>query len=106
MTKARADLQTIFAEIINHRHQSGAFEEDVDWTFGSGVGPTVLDSHLLPLVLRCIDAGNAELVPQELQHWAEKKSKGPVWERVMHGRPTAWNPSLGPVADMKDMMTL
>ncbi|GAD93099.1 conserved hypothetical protein [Paecilomyces variotii No. 5] len=104
VAKARADLQAIFAEIIEQRRKSGASEGD--WTFGKKAGPTVLDSHLLPLVLRCIEAGNGELVPQELQHWAEIKAKSPEWQKVMHGRPTTYHPSMGPVEDMKEMMTL
>ncbi|KAL1861021.1 hypothetical protein Plec18167_003696 [Paecilomyces lecythidis] len=104
VAKARADLQAIFAEIIEYRRKSGASEGD--WTFGNKVGPTVLDSHLLPLVLRCIEAGNGELVPQELQRWAEIKAKSPEWQKVMHGKPTTYHPSMGPVEDMKEMMTL
>lgn len=104
MAEARANLQTIFAEIVEHRTQSGA--SDGDWTFGNQVGPTLLDSHLLPLVLRCIDADNAELVPQVLQRWAAVQSTGAIWQKVMGGRPTHWNPSLGPVLEMKDMMSL
>lgn len=105
MAKARTDLQAVFAEIIKHRKQSGA-SDDADWTFGTQVGPTVLDSHLLPLVLRCIDADNAELVPPELQRWAGVKAQSPAWQKVMHGRPTKWDPSMGPIEDMQDMMTL
>ncbi|KAH8199355.1 hypothetical protein TruAng_006487 [Truncatella angustata] len=106
VAKARADLQVIFAEIIEHRGQSGASDTDATWTFGNQVGPTVLDSHLLPLVLRCIDAGNAELVPQELQRWAGAMAKSPAWQKVMHGRSTRWDSSMGPVEDMQDMMSL
>ncbi|KAK9414825.1 putative GST N-terminal domain-containing protein [Seiridium unicorne] len=106
VAKARTDLQTIFGEIVEHRRQSGAFGDEAEWTFGTRIGPTALDSHLLPLVLRCIEAGNTELVPDELQRWAETMAKSPAWEKVMHGRPTRWDPSMGPVADMKDMMSL
>ncbi|BDD60303.1 hypothetical protein MPDQ_004913 [Monascus purpureus] len=106
VAKAHTDLKTIFEEIIEHRRQSGASDTAAEWTFGTQVGPTVLDSHLLPLVLRCIDAGNAELVPPELQRWAGVKVKSPAWQKVMHGRPTVWNPSMGPIEDMQEMMTL
>ncbi|KAK6860812.1 hypothetical protein PG995_004448 [Apiospora arundinis] len=108
VAKAHADLQTIFAEITEHRKRSGAYDKESppEWTFGKLVGPTALDSHLLPLVLRCVDAGNAELVPPELQRWAAAQAKGPVWQKVLHGRPTLWDPSMGPVEDMQEMMTL
>jgi hypothetical protein len=105
VAKARENLQAIFAEIVEYRRQSGAFGE-AEWTFGTQVGPTVLDSHLLPLVLRCIEVGNAELVPEELQRWAGFKVNSPAWQKVMHGRPTRWDPSMGPVADMQEMMSL
>jgi hypothetical protein len=104
VANALADLQTIFAEITEHRRESGALDDG--WTFGAQVGPTVLDSHLLPIVLRCVEVGNGGLVPQELQRWAEAKAKSPAWLKVMGGRPTKWDPSMGPVEDMQDMMSL
>lgn len=106
MAKAHADLQQIFAEITDLRRKSGASDKEGEWTFGGQIGPTVLDSHLLPLVLRCIEVGNSKLVPQELQRWAEVKEKSPSWRKVMHGRPTKYNPSMGPVEDMQEMMSL
>lgn len=106
VAKAYADLQTIFAEIIELRSQTGSSPSVEDWTFGSRVGPTVLDSHLLPLVLRCIDVDNADLIPLELQRWAKAKEKSATWQKVMHRRPTVWDPSMGPAADMQEMMTL
>lgn len=105
MAKAHADLRTIFAEITEHRQRSGAYDSP-EWTFGIVAGPTALDSHLLPLVLRCMDVGNADLVPPELQRWATAKAQGPVWQRVMHGRPTVWDASMGPVEDMWEFMHL
>ncbi|KAI1341352.1 hypothetical protein F5Y15DRAFT_375812 [Xylariaceae sp. FL0016] len=107
VSRARAELQAIFAEIVEHRRQSGAHDDDdAEWTFGAQVGPTVLDSHLLPLVLRCVEVGNGELVPRELRRWAEARAKGPSWLKVMRGRPTVWNASMGPVEGMEDMMSL
>ena len=106
VAKAEADLKAIFAEILNHRKQSSAFDNDSEWTFGAEVGPTVLDSHLLPLTLRLIEVGSSELVPEELQRWAGIKSKSPTWLKVMHGKPTSYHPSMGPVEDMKEMMSL
>ncbi|PCH02001.1 Hypothetical protein PENO1_034860 [Penicillium occitanis (nom. inval.)] len=106
VAKARSDLQTIFAEVVEHRKRSGAFGNPNEWTFGPKVGPTVLDSHFLPVVLRCIEVGSAELVPEELQRWSETMSKSPSWLKVMHGKPTRYDPSMGPVEDMLDMMSL
>lgn len=104
--KAHADVQTIFAEIIDLRKQSGAFTNPEEWTFGAKVGPTILDSHLLPLALRCIEVWFTELVPEELRLWAKAKEKSPTWEKVMHGRPTTYDPSMGPIEDMHEMLTL
>ncbi|GAM42917.1 hypothetical protein TCE0_044f17315 [Talaromyces pinophilus] len=106
VAKARSDLQTIFAEVVEHRKRSGAFGNPNEWTFGPKVGPTVLDSHFLPVVLRCIEVGSAELVPEELQRWSETMSKSPSWLKVMHGKPTRYDPSMGPLEDMLEMMSL
>ncbi|EFX06513.1 hypothetical protein CMQ_6834 [Grosmannia clavigera kw1407] len=103
VAKAKTDLQAIFAEIVEQRRQNGTYGRSDEWIFGSKVGPTVLDSHLLPLVLRCVDAENSELVPEELQHWATDKAKSPAWQKVMHGRPTRWDESMGRIEDMEDM---
>lgn len=105
VAKAHADLRAIFADVVEQRKKSGAYGHVDEWTFGKEVGPTILDSHFVPLVMRCVEAGNAELVPQELQNWATAKSESPVWQKVMHGRPTRWNSSMGPIADMQEMMT-
>ncbi|CAJ0547489.1 Ff.00g042430.m01.CDS01 [Fusarium sp. VM40] len=101
----RADVQRIFEEVVEHRRKSGTISQDDEWTFGAEVGPTILDSHILPFALRCMEVGNG-LVPPELQRWAKAKEKSPLWYKVMRGRPTTYHPSMGPVAEMQDMMTL
>ncbi|KAM0468623.1 hypothetical protein ACHAP7_010691 [Fusarium lateritium] len=106
VAKNRADLKTIFEEVVEHRRQSGTVDQNDEWTFGAGVGPTILDSHMLPFALRCMEVGNDDLVPQELQRWAKTKEKSPSWFKVMRGRPTTYHPSMGPVAEIQDMMTL
>ncbi|KAM0235570.1 hypothetical protein ACHAP5_009695 [Fusarium lateritium] len=106
VAKNRADLKTTFEEVVQHRRQSGTVDHNDEWTFGAKVGPTILDSHMLPFALRCMEVGNDDLVPQELQRWAKAKEKSASWFKVMRGRPTAYHPSMGPVAEMQDMMTL
>ncbi|KAJ9421280.1 hypothetical protein FOXG_02660 [Fusarium oxysporum f. sp. lycopersici 4287] len=106
VAKHRADLKAIFEEVVEHRRQSGSYEDYDEWTFGSDIGPTILDSHLLPFALRCMEVGNDDLVPLELQRWAKVKEKSPSWQKVMHGKPTTYHPSMGPVAEMSEMMTL
>lgn len=111
VSKARADLRAILEEVAEHRRQGGAScsddDEEEEWIFGADVGPTALDSHLLPLVLRLVECGNAELVPRGLRRWAAGAAAGsPSWRRVMRGRPTRYDPSMGPVEDMEEMMSL
>ncbi|OTB00679.1 hypothetical protein M426DRAFT_26284 [Hypoxylon sp. CI-4A] len=106
VAKSLDDLQAILAEIAEHRRQSGASKNDAEWTFGSHVGPTVLDSHFLPVVLRCMEVGYAKYVPDELQRWAVVLEKSATWQKVMHGRPTKYDPSMGPIEEMEDMMSL
>ncbi|KAH8734231.1 hypothetical protein BGZ61DRAFT_527594 [Ilyonectria robusta] len=106
VAQSLADLRAILAEITDHGKQSGAFGDKVEWIFGAQVGPTVLDSHLLPLLLRMLEVGNAHVVPPELQRWAKDRSNSPSWQMVMHGRPTRYDPSMGPLEDMTDMLTL
>ncbi|CAG9982469.1 unnamed protein product [Clonostachys byssicola] len=106
ITESLADLRAILAEISDHGKQSGAFGDKFEWIFGAQVGPTVLDSHLLPLLLRMLEVGNAHVVPEELQQWARAKAESVSWEKVMHGRPTRYDPSMGPMEEMEDMLTL
>ncbi|RGP79781.1 hypothetical protein FLONG3_2094 [Fusarium longipes] len=106
VAKNCADLKAIFENVVKLRQENGTIGKGDEWTFGSEIGPTILDSHLVPFILRCIEAGNAELVPTELQTWAKTKEKSTSWQRVMHGRPTTYHPSMGPVAEMKEMMSL
>ncbi|OAA60070.1 Thioredoxin-like fold protein [Cordyceps fumosorosea ARSEF 2679] len=65
-----------------------------------GNGPTVLDGHLVPFIVRLLDCKREDLVPEALQKYARKHAASPQWNRVMHGRPTRWNVSLGHVSDM------
>ncbi|KAM0351739.1 hypothetical protein ACHAPU_002251 [Fusarium lateritium] len=106
VAKNRLDLRTIFQEVVDHRRKSDSIDKDEEWTFGSDIGPTILDSHLLPFVLRCMEVGNEDLVPSELERWAEAKARSQSWNKVMHGRPTTYHSSMGPVAEMQDMMSL
>ncbi|KAK8103385.1 uncharacterized protein PG998_010418 [Apiospora kogelbergensis] len=76
VAQAYADLRTIFAEITEHRKKSGAYDQEVPEW----------------------TFGN--------QRWAAAQAKGPVWQKVMHGRPTLWDPSMGPVEDMQEMISL
>ncbi len=69
-----------------------------EWIFGNG--PTVLDAHLVPFIIRRLDCNRDDLVPEALQEYAQKHAASVQWNYVMHGRPTMWNVSLGHVSDM------
>lgn len=107
VARAKANLRAIFDEVTEHRRISGAYDKvsPPEWTFGNEVGPTALDSHLLPLVLRCLDAGNGHLVTIDLRRWAAAMAESPVWQKVMHGRPTKWDASMGDVEHMQEFMS-
>ncbi|KAE8155071.1 hypothetical protein BDV25DRAFT_135404 [Aspergillus avenaceus] len=70
------------------------------WIFGDDIGPTVLDAHIVAFIARLIDVQLMEFVPSELLKYAKVVMGLPEWEQVMHGRPTEWDPSLGPVDEL------
>lgn len=89
-TRANKFLETILYLYENRPHNS-------TWLFD---GPTVLDAHVVPFILRLIDSGRHYLIPERLQQYAKDIQKLDVWDQVSHGRPTLWNVSLGHVRDL------
>ncbi len=75
-----------------------AYTSGDEWIFGKS--PTVLDGHLVPFITRLVDCQRDDLVPEALQKYAQRHAASSQWNRVMHGRPTMWNVSLGHVSDM------
>ncbi|EGX90038.1 hypothetical protein CCM_06458 [Cordyceps militaris CM01] len=69
-----------------------------EWIFGKN--PTVLDGHLVPFIMRLLDCERDDLIPEALQKYGRIHAASRQWDRVMHGRPTKWNVSLGHVGDM------
>ncbi|KAK7913819.1 hypothetical protein PG985_011522 [Apiospora marii] len=106
VAKARRDLKILFGKITVQRLASGAYGKygPPEWTFGWRVGPTALDAHLLPLVLRCVEVGHDDLPTQDLKTWANAMARSPAWQKTMHGGPTVWDPSMGPVEEMQKFM--
>ncbi|KAL1847635.1 hypothetical protein Daus18300_013895 [Diaporthe australafricana] len=88
-----------FAELLPIYRANGG---DSTWLFGSETGPTLLDAHTVPFIARLMDerVKRHDLVPAEIQQYAAGVMKLPEWVSVMHGRPTVWNASLGPVREM------
>ncbi|KAK2608696.1 hypothetical protein QQS21_002807 [Conoideocrella luteorostrata] len=72
-----------------------------EWIFGNQ--PTILDAHATVLAARMMDLGRLDLVPDTVRAYALSVMKLEVWEKVTHGRPTIWNASLGPVADLNPL---
>ncbi|KAF7587652.1 hypothetical protein BBP40_006908 [Aspergillus hancockii] len=75
----------------------GKFNRGGIWIFGDDTGPTVLDAHIAAFIARLIDIHLEELVPSQMLMYAKSIMGLPEWNEVMRGRPTVWNPSLGPV---------
>lgn len=96
---AERDARAYFSELLSIYQARG---EDSPWLCGQDVGPTLLDAHTVPVIARLMDerVKRHDLVPAELQEYATRVMKLPEWDAVMHGRPTVWNASLGPVRDM------
>lgn len=97
--QAEKQARDFFSELLVIYKAHGA---DSVWLFGPDAGPTILDAHTVPFIARMMDekVNRSNLVPPELQEYASRVKKLPEWDAVMHGRPTVWNASLGPVREM------
>ncbi|OAQ98095.1 hypothetical protein LLEC1_00802 [Akanthomyces lecanii] len=104
----RETLETALTDVMvaEAENQARALFQDVmtvysagdAWIFGNS--PTILDAHLVPFIIRLLDCSRDDLVPESLQEYANKHAASGQWHRVMQGRPTMWNVSLGHVSDM------
>jgi hypothetical protein len=72
-------------------------EEGATWMLGDGASPTLLDAHLVPFIVRLLDCGRSDLVPEKLQIYARTVTSLPSWREVTHGRSTLWDVSIGHV---------
>ncbi|KAI0129753.1 hypothetical protein BJ170DRAFT_617442 [Xylariales sp. AK1849] len=80
-----------------------SWHDEGPWFFGSGIGPTVLDAHLVPFITRLVEAGRKGLVPEELLNYAQRIVDSPQWDQVTHGRRTLWDVSYGHVHLLTDI---
>ncbi|KAL2283260.1 hypothetical protein FJTKL_10136 [Diaporthe vaccinii] len=96
---AESQAQSYFSELLAIYQAHGGCSL---WLFGPRVGPTLLDAHTVPVIARLLDerVKRHDLVPAKLQEYAIRVMMLPEWHSVMHGRPTVWNASLGPVRDL------
>ena len=106
--KAKAQAADLFRQLLllyREHHSSPATEQEQEqdmWLFGASTGPTILDAHAVSLIARVDDAGQPELVPNDLLAYAQKIRSLPAWEAVNHGRKTIWNKSYGHVHLLQD----
>lgn len=77
--------------------------EGSTWLFGDDTGPTLLDAHLVPFIIRLLDCGRGDLVPERLQVYAKHIANLPSWYEVSHGRSTLWDVSVGHVHLLKNI---
>ena len=84
----RAELQTkiIFDKISEVLANMPADREP--WLFGSSVGPSVLDGHLLPFIVRLMVAGRSDIIPGKLVEYATKLKMRGERQSVTLGLPT------------------
>ncbi|KAK7701011.1 hypothetical protein SLS64_010605 [Diaporthe eres] len=96
---AESQAQSYFSELLAIYQAHGGCSL---WLFGPRAGPTLLDAHTVPVIARLLDerVKRHDLVPGKLQEYAIRVMRLPEWNSVMHGRPTVWNASLGPVRDL------
>lgn len=85
-------------EIVQLRNK---YSQGGTWIFGDKIGPTVLDAHVVPFVSRLVDISLADLVPPQLRAYADKIRALPQGLEAMGHRPTVWDPSLGPIDEMR-----
>ncbi|KAL2826667.1 hypothetical protein BDW59DRAFT_62939 [Aspergillus cavernicola] len=71
------------------------------WIFGGDIGPTVLDAHVVAFAARLMDISLEELVPTPLRTYAATIMSLPEWKQVTGGRPTVWDPMLGPAEGIR-----
>lgn len=106
IAKAKAQAADLFNQLLllyKQHHSGPATEQEQNvWLFGAATGPTILDAHAVALIARVDDAGQPELVPEELLTYARRIRSLPAWEAVNHGRKTIWNTTYGHVHLLED----
>jgi hypothetical protein len=95
MTRQTTAFLTEIVELRDKYSQGGT------WIFGAKVGPTVLDAHVVPFIARLRDISLEELVPPQLRGYAERILASAEWKEVMGQRATVWDPSMGPINELR-----
>jgi len=97
---AEAKAQELFTSVMALSNDQA---KGSTWILGDNPGPTVLDAHLVPFIVRLLDCGRSALVPEKLQTYAKQITTFPSWQEVSHGRSTLWNVSFGHVHLLKNI---
>ncbi|KAJ3473981.1 hypothetical protein NLG97_g10047 [Lecanicillium saksenae] len=71
---------------------------DSPWIFGQQ--PTILDAYASALIIRLLDNKRLELLPRTVQTYATAIQESVEWNKITHGRPTVYERSMGPVAEL------
>ncbi|KAJ6780566.1 hypothetical protein PWT90_10657 [Aphanocladium album] len=81
---------------------AGIIEEnkvtDSPWIFGQQ--PTILDAYASALIIRLLDTNRLDLLPTTVQTYGKAVQQSVEWNKVTHDRPTVYNASMGPVAEL------
>ncbi|TQV93064.1 hypothetical protein V2A60_003624 [Cordyceps javanica] len=81
------------AEMIEEHKTEGS-----RWIFGQQ--PTILDAYASALMIRLLDNKRQELLPAGVQEYAKAVQASDEWNQITHGRPTVYDASMGPAADL------
>lgn len=68
------------------------------WIFGQQ--PTILDAYASALIIRLLDNKRLELLPPAVQAYGKAVQQSDEWNQVTHGRPTVYEASMGPAAEL------
>lgn len=89
-----SEFMTELAGIIEEHKTEGA-----RWIFGQQ--PTILDAYASALIIRLLDNKRLELLPRTVQAYGNAVQQSDEWNRVTHGRPTVYDASMGPAAELE-----
>ncbi|KAL4883542.1 hypothetical protein BJY04DRAFT_206436 [Aspergillus karnatakaensis] len=95
MTKQTTAFLTEIVQLRDKYSKGGT------WIFGNAIGPTVLDAHVVPFIARLRDISLEELVPEQLARYADRILASSEWKEVMGQRATVWDPSMGPIDELR-----
>ncbi|OAA75580.1 Thioredoxin-like protein [Akanthomyces lecanii RCEF 1005] len=88
-----SELMAELAVVIEEHRTEGS-----RWIFGQQ--PTILDAYASALIIRLLDNKRLELLPLAVQAYGKAVQQSDEWNQVTHGRPTVYEASMGPAAEL------